>query len=811
VNVKFDPEANKYDINIAISKDYAGYVNTSTTFWEVGGFDITFDAAGLQISSSPLVGLISGGIAFDNPSGTTGGKVENNHVFPLYGSEQYTHLSDKTIRLHMSDSAGLRAGRTPIMYKGLPAGLVTNITQTSDGLSAEIRINREFEDLTSEKARFVLVKPKFSLTEVSGLSTILTGTYIEFFPYRGEPVYEFALLEFPPEKGEADGRIIKLSAESKGSLEERSGIFFKNIQIGHITAIRLTPQKTVDFTAVVYADYIKLLEEGLYFSRNEGLNIKLGSGGVDIGTQSISTLIKGGITAEHYGKTTAKSIYTLFDDKDKSQKAFYSDSGIKTFKILTETAEGFSQGDPIFYKGLVVGELSSPSLQSNGTILMDTLIYPKYADLLTPSSLFYKASGISFQADSSGFRVETPSLLSATSGGISFFNPKKPLNANTNGIYKLYANKAAAENAESLMSNGLQITLETEASLPPAAGASVYYKNVRAGSVLSTSLDDKGKPIVTLLIDDEFTKFVNNTTRFWLDGGIELRADSTGISLLTKPVKTYFESAVYFDSFPTTVNQQILYPNASAAREADMKEIKITFPYAINIKPGASVMANDIETGYVTATTISPESTEVAVLAKPEFASYFSEGALFWASDVKLSISGIENIDSIFTGSKIAMVKGTGEEKTSFTASKEAPSPFIGRKGLRVILLSPLKHSLEVGSPVFYRQVETGGVETIKLANDGRNVEIGIFIEDKYKELVTEGTVFWNSGGISTKINLLGVKVRTEPMKTLLVGGISFATPESDCPKAQEGSVFKLHDELKEKWLKWSPELVIGK
>lgn len=810
INARFNPEISLYEIGIAVSKEYEQYLSTATTFWEVGGLDISYDAAGFSMEAAPLAGLISGGIAFDTPAGVKGGKITDGHVFPLYGSEKYTLLSDKTITLRMADSGGIKAGRTPIIYKGLPAGLVTGVTQEADGITAQIRLNREIESAAGEKTRFVLVRPKFSLTEVSGLSTILTGTYIELFPQAGEPAYEFTLSDYPPEKGEADGIAVKLTADAKGSLEERSGIFFKNIQIGHITGISLTPRHKVEFDAVIYADYKTLTDEGLYFSRNEGLNIRLGSGGVELGTQSLATLIKGGITAEHYGKSGSKKIYALYGNKDESRNAFYAETGIKTVQAVTDTAEGLSEGDPVTYKGIQVGETGKPALQPTGEIATAVLIYPEYANLLTPASVFYKSGGISFQADARGLRIEAPSLKSAATGGISFFNPEKPVSMAENGVYKLYPDKSAADNALLVNGKGLKVTLTADNTLLPSAGAAVYYKNLRAGSVLSAQIGANGKPEVKLLINEEYGRFVSEKTRYWLEGGIELRADSAGVSLLTKPLKTYFESAVYFDSFPSAVAEAVLYPDAASAREADMREVTITFPYPADIKAGAPIEAGGIETAYVKSARITPQATIVTALANPAFSGYFSEGALFWTEDFSISLDGIENIDSVLRGAKIAMTKGNGNETGSFTAQKAAPSPYEGLKGLRVTLLSPARHSLEVGSPVFYRQIETGGVESIRLSPDGRNVEIAVFIEEKYRNLVREGTVFWNSGGVGTKINLFGVKVKTESMKTLLIGGISFATRDSDCPQAEDGHRFDLHADPKSGWLKWSPELAVG-
>jgi paraquat-inducible protein B len=98
-------------------------------------------------------------------------------------------------------------------------------------------------------------------------------------------------------------------------------------------------------------------------------------------------------------------------------------------------------------------------------------------------------------------------------------------------------------------------------------------------------------------------------------------------------------------------------------------------------------------------------------------------------------------------------------------------------------------------------------VEKVKLSEDGRNVEISVFIDEKYRKLVRDNSVFWNSGGIGTKINLFGVKVKTESMKTLITGGISFATPDDAGTQVRDKETYVLYADPKSSWLKWSPDL----
>jgi hypothetical protein len=52
--------------------------------------------------------------------------------------------------------------------------------------------------------------------------------------------------------------------------------------------------------------------------------------------------------------------------------------------------------------------------------------------------------------------------------------------------------------------------------------------------------------------------------------------------------------------------------------------------------------------------------------------------------------------------------------------------------------------------------------------------------------------------------------VHAESLHALLAGGLAFATPDPPGRIVEPGSIFKLHREVKDKWLGWSPVLWRG-
>jgi len=73
------------------------------------------------------------------------------------------------------------------------------------------------------------------------------------------------------------------------------------------------------------------------------------------------------------------------------------------------------------------------------------------------------------------------------------------------------------------------------------------------------------------------------------------------------------------------------------------------------------------------------------------------------------------------------------------------------------------------------------------------------------------GTAFWNTSGVSAKASLMkGLDFELESLRSLVQGGVEFATPSAKAPRVKAGTVFFLHDAPKDEWLNWEPHLKLA-
>ncbi|NMH64203.1 MlaD family protein [Shewanella salipaludis] len=224
-------------------------------------------------------------------------------------------------------------------------------------------------------------------------------------------------------------------------------------------------------------------------------------------------------------------------------------------------------------------------------------------------------------------------------------------------------------------------------------------------------------------------------------------------------------------------------------------EIQIHFPSATGIDIGKTLVRyQGLTVGKVIDIAIDEDLKGVDVKALIDYRSerFLNEGTLFWLVTPKASITGVEGLDALFSGNYIAMQPGGGGSRTSYEAQREPPAMQPGSEGVIIELKADKLGSLDVGSPVFYRQVPVGSIVSYRLEGSQR-ILISAFIQEQFTHLVKKDSHFWNVSGVQIDASLAGVKVTTESLASILAGGISFDSNEQGL-EAENGDSFPLYD-----------------
>lgn len=204
------------------------------------------------------------------------------------------------IYISFKDVAGLVPNQSKIMYRGAEIGTVETITldlKTNYPI-VKARINKQSKAMLGKGSLFWIVRPEFSLGEISNLSTIATGDYITLHPEPGEFTTNFiGLDDAPVENKFKAGLKILLRASSAAGIEVGSGVLYKDFQIGEVGEMGLSADKKfVLITIYIDKPYMNVIKRNSYFGNVSGFYADIHIfGGSKIILDSLRTLVSGGI------------------------------------------------------------------------------------------------------------------------------------------------------------------------------------------------------------------------------------------------------------------------------------------------------------------------------------------------------------------------------------------------------------------------------------------------------------------------------------------------------------------------------------
>lgn len=242
-------------------------------------------------------------------------------------------------------------------------------------------------------------------------------------------------------------------------------------------------------------------------------------------------------------------------------------------------------------------------------------------------------------------------------------------------------------------------------------------------------------------------------------------------------------------------------------------EIRIHFADGSGIEAGRTQLVHKgVSVGVVREVELREDlgGVTVQVQLRKNAAALAREGARFWVVQPEIGLSGVRGLDTLLTGPRINVRPGSGAPAEEFQGLDRSLPLENTSEGRAFILQADRLGSLRPGAPVFFREVKVGAVETSRLAGDSASVLVRIRIQTPYVDLVRANTHFWNAGGASIKVSLLGAEVKSTSLESLLIGGVAFSTPDALSPVAEDGAVFKLHNEADKDWFKWEPKIPIS-
>ena len=271
------------------------------------------------------------------------------------------------ITITFRSAEGLEAGKTKIRYDGVDIGTISVIRLSDDHkhVIATASMAPKTESFLVEDTKFWVVGPRVSGSTISGLGTLISGVYITLEIGKSpNKQKEFTALETPPVvTGDTLGRFFVLQTKDLGSVDYGTPIYFRRLNVGKVVSYELNKDgRTLTIKIFVYAPYDQYITPETRFWQASGLDVSLTANGVSVQTQSVLSLLAGGLAFETPANGPAlppaepNAEFTLYNNRAEAYRP--PPKNPQTFVLIFhESVRGLAPGAPVELKGIQIGQV----------------------------------------------------------------------------------------------------------------------------------------------------------------------------------------------------------------------------------------------------------------------------------------------------------------------------------------------------------------------------------------------------------------------------------------------------------------------
>lgn len=281
----------------------------------------------------------------------------------------FQEVNDQGVRIEIQfdTASGLEEGKTQIKIRDVVIGHVDTIrlNEDSTGVLVSAALSKDAEKYLDSDTRFWVVSPKISLAGVSGLQTLLSGSYIEMSPgVSGTPTRHFVALDNPPVTSiGTPGVRVFLSSEQSFTAQVGDPVIYRGLSVGRIETVEYDLEKrAAKYSAFIEAPFDQLVTDNTRFWSSSGIELELGVGGVGVSTSNLESLIAGGITfddpegmkdGQPVGEDKVFRIYPSY----KNAMAHRFVEKVYYVILVENSVRGLTVGAPVEYRGLQIGQV----------------------------------------------------------------------------------------------------------------------------------------------------------------------------------------------------------------------------------------------------------------------------------------------------------------------------------------------------------------------------------------------------------------------------------------------------------------------
>ncbi len=677
----------------------------------------------------------------------------------------------ENITIHFTNAQSIIPDKTRILYKGVMIGKVKKIqfdSKSGVNVTAQIAANATF--MLKKQTQFWLVSAKIGLTSISGLDTLLSGSYINILPGNGPNSRHFIAISNQPVLAPHQALLISLQSKNARSISEHTPIFYKKIKVGNVMQVHLNSSgQLINIKAYINKKYSHLVKEDTKFWNISGITANITTAGLQVKSDSLASIIAGGITFSSPEKSkkmqqNIKKTYRLYDNIEQAK------AGLKIELVLHNT-NNLSAGASIIFKGFKIGQITKINyINAQKLFIATAIINPQFTPMVTKGAQFWlEKPTLSFS--------KIKNIANIITGNYIAFS------GNDTHIKQPPATRFIVQGSHNSTASSAKLTLITNNATGLNAGDSVYYKGIKIGNISALIVSANGQFIKTTInIQTQYQYLVSSNSQFYLLTGLHVNASILkGIDIHSVPLDNIINGGIgLYNKLPVTKKSKQkplkkaikfrLYSSLSMAKLG--KKVFIPAKYIVvvskvlpSVTTGSPVYYHKFPIGKISSFTINKSGLmHTKLLIKGEYKHLIDNKSIFWnVSGLKINagLSGLkieaESLLSITAGG-IAVAQGNKNIRNRlkdgtyklFDSFAQAT-----QKLTDITLTFDQAYDLKIGSQVRLKGLTIGKITALTL-NKNNKVETSIQIDQKYSQKVArKGTQFWI---IRSEISLSGAK-----------------------------------------------------
>jgi len=333
-------------------------------------------------------------------------------VIAIWLIYQYFSTIGPEIKIVFPKNEGLVAGQSVVKFKNVPIGKVTKIylDEEVDGVVVVVRMNSKASiPYLSEYAKFWIVKPEVGFSGVSGLDTLISGTYINLYSKKGGEFKTNHMGLSQPYHDSSKGEYFHLSSKEGTNISVGMPVYYKNIQVGVVEYKYLAlDNKSVEVIIFIDKPYVGYLKSDAKFWLKNSMTLDVTKGKIDVDIAPLNFLLRGGIVFSTSAKNSTKApasdqIFTLYKNETEAKNRTLNRNKKSYEKFLLKTEysiAGLSDGSAVRFDGFDIGRVVEIKLfyskkrhKMLGEVLieLDTSVFKDYEVHSTGKANFYTA------------------------------------------------------------------------------------------------------------------------------------------------------------------------------------------------------------------------------------------------------------------------------------------------------------------------------------------------------------------------------------------------------------------------------------